>query len=420
MQTPNFLTIHLVSLLVAFIAVYFLSFSFSLYPIMATDNNNNSLTTFQGLIHENSQINSTPNSLLDLGSQNSSVNNSSLVTSNNTSKNLISTEEYDKIKNCSPDTAKKPNSIEYLTFFNCGHVDSNSSTIADSRINQTVREFTLIIEENQSIPIASNGLTFLDAWTFNGTIPGPTMRVTEGDLVKINVINPPQNNHTHSLHLHSVHPSIMDGVGGPGGNIKPGENFTYIFTAQPYGVYPYHCHVSPIDQHINKGLYGAFIIDPKIPRQNMTEMVMLMNGYDLDYEKEGIGPSRIPTPEEVLEDYMPQEFEHGNEVYTVNGKAFDYEENPIPIKTNSDYRIYLINMLEFDQVNSFHLHGNMYKYYPSGTSKEPSFENDIVTLGQGDRGILEFNYPYPGKYMFHSHINEFSDLGWMGLFNVME
>ena len=57
---------------------------------------------------------------------------------------------------------------------------------------------------------------------------------------------------------------------------------------------------------------------------------------------------------------------------------------------------------------------------PSGTSKEPSFENDIVTLGQGDRGILEFDYPYPGKYMFHSHINEFSDLGWMGLFNVIE
>src|SRR6185312_15894689 len=199
MQTPNFLTIHLVSLLVAFIAVYFLSFSFSVYPIMATDNNNNSLTTFQGLIHENSQINSTPNSLLDLGSQNSSVNNSSLVTSNNTSKNLISTEEYDKIKNCSPDTNKKPSSIEYLTFFNCGHIRSTSSSssspaAADKdndpnnsnniRTNQTVREFTLIIEENQSIPIASNGLTFFDAWTFNGTIPGPTMRVTEGDLVK--------------------------------------------------------------------------------------------------------------------------------------------------------------------------------------------------------------------------------------------
>ena len=249
-----------------------------------------------------------------------------------------------------------------MTFFNCGHIKSSSTT--GDRNNQTVREFTLIIEENQSIPIASNGLTFFDAWTFNGTIPGPTMRVTEGDLVKINVINSKENNHTHSLHLHSTHPSNMDGIDGPGGYIKPGQNFTYVFTAQPYGVYPYHCHVSPIDQHINKGLYGAFIIDPKTPRQNMTEMVMMMNGYDLDYEKEGIGPSRIPTPQEFEEDYMPQEFEHGNEVYTVNGKAFDYVENPIPINMNTNYRIYLINMLEFDQVNSFHLHGNMYKYYP--------------------------------------------------------
>ena len=410
MRNPNFLTINLILLLVTFITVYFLSFS--LYPIMAT----NSLTTFQGPIYDNSQINSTSNSLS--GSQGNLVNDGSLVTSNIANGDLPSTEKYDKIKNCNPDTDKKPSSIEYLTFFNCGHIKS-SSTTGDGN-NQTVREFTLIVEENQSIPIASNGLTFFDAWTFNGTIPGPTMRVTEGDLVKINVINSKENNHTHSLHLHSTHPSNMDGIDGPGGYIKPGQNFTYVFTAQPYGVYPYHCHVSPIDQHINKGLYGAFIIDPKTPRQNMTEMVMMMNGYDLDYEKEGIGPSRIPTPQEFEEDYMPQEFEHGNEVYTVNGKAFDYVENPIPINMNKNYRIYLINMLEFDQVNSFHLHGNMYKYFPSGTSKEPSFENDIVTLGQGDRGILEFDYPYPGKYMFHSHINEFSDLGWMGIFNVIE
>jgi len=417
MLNPICLRINLIPLLVAFITVYFLSFSFN--PIMAT----NSLTTFQGPIYENSQINSTlnPNSLS--GSQSNLGNDGSLVTHNNVSKNLISPEEYDEIKNCSPDIDKEPTSIEYLTFFNCGHIKSSSSSSTaynDSRNNQTVREFTLIIEENQSLPIASNGLTFFDAWTFNGTIPGPTMRVTEGDLVKINVINSKENNHTHSLHLHSTHPANMDGIDGPGGYIKPGQNFTFVFTAQPYGVYPYHCHVSPIDQHINKGLYGAFIIDPKSPRQNMTEMVMMMNGYDLDYEKEGVGPSRITTPEEVREDYMQQEFEHGNEVYTANGKAFDYVDNPIPINTNTNYRIYLINMLEFDQVNSFHLHGNMYKYYPSGTSKEPSFENDIVTLGQGDRGIVEFNYPYPGKYMFHSHINEFSDLGWMGLLNVIE
>jgi FtsP/CotA-like multicopper oxidase with cupredoxin domain len=340
-------------------------------------------------------------------------NNSNFVSESTHNKSLT-VSEYDNIKNCTTDTSKRPTSIEYLTFFNCGHVIS----VDKNNESQTTREFTLIISENRSIPIASNGLVFSPAWTFNDTIPGPTMRVTEGDIVKIKVINPPENNHTHSMHMHSIHPGDMDGVDGPGGYIKPGQSFTYIFKAGPYGVYPYHCHVTPIEQHINNGLYGALIIDPKTPRQNMTEMVMMMNGYDLDYEKEGVGPSRIPTPEEYEEDYMPQEFEHGNEVYTVNGKAFDYMENPIPIHQNTNYRIYLINMLEFDQVNSFHLHGNVFEYYPSGTSTTPSFVNDILTLGQGDRGIVEFSYPYTGHYMFHSHINEFSDLGWMGLFNV--
>jgi FtsP/CotA-like multicopper oxidase with cupredoxin domain len=75
-------------------------------------------------------------------------------------------------------------------------------------------------------------------------------------------------------------------------------------------------------------------------------------------------------------------------------------------------------MLEFDLVNSIHVHGTMFEYYPSGTSKDPQQVNDIVTLGQGDRGILELSYPYPGRYMFHAHVNDFADKGWMSFFNV--
>ncbi len=353
--------------------------------------------------------------LSSLSSSTASFLHNSNNTSNKTNAKPISLGEYDKLKNCNPDTSKRPISVEYLTYFNCGHVDVNS--LSDGK-QQVTRSFTLIVKENQSIPIADNGLKFDGAWTFNGTIPGPTMRVTEGDLVKITLINSVGNNHSHSLHLHSIHPSNMDGIEGEGGAVAPGHNYTYKFVAQPYGVYPYHCHVTPIDQHINNGLYGAFIIDPKIPRPIMKEMVMLMNGYDLDYEKEGVGPNRIPTPEEVKDDMMPQAFEHKNEVYTVNGKAFDYMNHPIQLQKGVPYRIYLVNMLEFDPINNFHLHGNLFKYYPGGTSITPAFVNDIVALTQGDRGILEFKFDLPGRYMFHAHINEFSELGWMGFFDV--
>ena len=110
--------------------------------------------------------------------------------------------------------------------------------------------------------------------------------------------------------------------------------------------------------------------------------------------------------------------ERDNEIYTVNGKAFDYMIHPISIQAGKPYRIYLVNMLEFDLVNSFHMHGNMYNYTIAGTEETPNFVTDLVTLAQGDRGVIEFKYDYPGRYMFHAHQTEFTDLGWMGLFDV--
>lgn len=390
--------------------------------------------------------------------------------------NHVSQEQYDKIKNCTTELSKKPTPVEYLTYFNCGHVSKDET-------GRTVRQFTLIVEENQKIPISYEGHVF-DAWTFNGTIPGPTIRVTEGDLVRIRVINSNENENPHSLHTHSIHYAKNDGVsmgGYPGGAISPGRSYTYEFVAQPYGVYPYHCHVDPIADHINRGLYGMMIIDPKETRPQMTEMAMLLNGYDLDLDEEG--PVKLPpaalfqtsgagdtsgenmnmtnstvsnqtdpvtnittgtesnktsadtnlTQISTTMDHMGDdggedstgdvpkldtEPPRGNEIYTVNGKAFEYMMHPIVLQTGKPYRIYVVNMLEFDLVNSFHIHGSMFNYYTAGTDETPDYNTDIVTMSQGDRGIMEFTYQYPGTYMFHAHQAEFTDLGWMGLFDV--
>ena len=364
----------------------------------------------------------------------------------------ISQEQYDKIKNCTTDLSKKPTPVEYLTHFNCGHVSKDES-------GKTIRQFTLIVEENQKIPVTYEG-HILDAWTFNGTIPGPTIRVTEGDIVRIRVINSNENSNPHSLHTHSIHYAKNDGVsmgGYPGGAISPGRSFTYEFVAQPYGVYPYHCHVDPIADHINRGLYGMMIIDPLEPRPQMTEMAMLLNGYDLDLDLEG--PTKIP-PAALFQNVEDSNMTEGmtdnetstdanmtlvssdtesadnqddsgndessdedsgdrvNEIYTVNGKAFDYMMNPIVLQTGKPYRIFLVNMLEFDLVNSFHLHGAMFNYYTAGTDETLDCNTDILTLSQGNCGIMEFTYAYPGTYMFHAHQTEFTDLGWMGLFDV--
>jgi manganese oxidase len=357
---------------------------------------------------ENAQSSMTPhvNDKSDRNNNNNSNDNTATIPP----IKRLATSEYDQAKNCATDLDKHPTSIEYLTYFNCGRIITEQGTNG----SQTIRRFTLIVEENKTVPISNQGHT-LDGWTFNGTVPGPTMRMTEGDLVRIKVINSENNAKAHSLHMHSVHSSDMDGMEGPGGAIAPGGSFTYEFVAQPYGVYPYHCHVNPIADHINRGLYGMMIIDPKEPRPQMTEFAMMMNAYDLDYDQEG--PTMIRSVNATAEE-LEEEGERGNEIYTANGKAFDYMYNPIQIQAGKPYRIYLVNMVEFDPVNNFHLHGNIFDYYTSGTDETSDFKNDIVTLSQGDRGILEFQYNIPGRYMFHAHVTEFTDLGWMGFFDV--
>jgi hypothetical protein len=77
-------------------------------------------------------------------------------------------------------------------------------------------------------------------------------------------------------------------------------------------------------------------------------------------------------------------------------------------------------MLEFDPLNNFHLHANMFDFYKTGTKLIPDELTDIVTMNQAERGTLEFSYKYPGKYMFHAHKTEFAEKGWTGLFLVKE
>ena len=260
---------------------------------------------------------------------------------------------------------------------------------------RTLREWDVVAEDKE-IEIAP-GVKFA-AWTYNGRVPGPTFRATEGDRLRINFTN--GSEHPHTIHFHGIHPDVMDGVPGIGeeigaGSIEPGESFTYEFDAEPFGCHLYHCHSLPLAAHIAKGLYGAFIIDPKKGRPEADEMVMVMNGFDTN-------------------------FDASNEIYGVNTVGFHYVNEPIQVKRDELVRIYLINILERDLVNSFHLHANFFHHYPTGTSLEPTELTDTIVQGQGQRAILELRFPFPGRYMFHSHVTEFAELGWMGFFEVSE
>ncbi len=274
------------------------------------------------------------------------------------------------------------NPDKYLREFSYGRVSKLSDGTA-------LREFTIIAEDNKIMEISPG--VFFNVWTFNGTVPGPTIRATEGDLVRINFINNGQKPHT--MHFHGIHKAEMDGVFDPVG--QGGGRFTYEFTAEPVGVHPYHCHVMPLEEHISRGMYGVYIVDPKEGRSPADEMVMVLNGLDTDFDTE-------------------------NNFYAANTIPFYYQHHPIQIDMNELIRVYVVNILEFDQINNLHLHGNLFDYYPTGTYRVPSTYTDVITFSQGERGIMEFNYTYPGKYLFHAHKTEFAEKGWTGLFLVKD
>jgi len=113
-------------------------------------------------------------------------------------------------------------------------------------------------------------------------------------------------------------------------------------------------------------------------------------------------------------------FDGENEFYAVNTVAFHYAKHPIPIELGELVRVYLVNVTEFDPVNSFHLHANFFDVYRTGTRLEPHEYTDMIMLAQAERHILEFRFKFPGQYMFHAHQSEFTELGWMGIFDVRE
>ena len=288
--------------------------------------------------------------------------------------------------------------------------DWDTGTISQLPDGRRLRTFEIDAIDKE-IEIAP-GVMF-PAWTYNGRVPGPALRATEGERLRVIFRN--YGSHPHSIHFHGIHSARMDGVPGAG-VVGPGEEFIYEFDAEPFGCHLYHCHALPLKRHIHKGLYGLFIIDPDpgrhpentdIARSRLLgtkennqwqEFAMVMNAFDTNFDDE-------------------------NEVYAVNTVAHAYMKRPIPVRRDRPVRIYLANLVEFDPINSFHLHANFFNYFDHGTTLTPTqLTIDTVMQCQGQRGIIEFSFENhePGLYMFHAHQSEFAELGWMSFFDVQE
>jgi FtsP/CotA-like multicopper oxidase with cupredoxin domain len=251
-------------------------------------------------------------------------------------------------------------------------------------ISDNGRTIRLFEVEARSITVPLTSGVLFKAWTLNGRIPGPTLRATEGERIRVVFRN--ADSTSHSLHFHGIHPAAMDGIDP----VLRGKTAIYEFDLPHEGLYPYHCHVPPVVRHVGKGLFGLLVVDPPTPRSPADELVLVMGGYDLNNDDR-------------------------NELYAFNGIPDAYKHEPIRIKQNAPLRIYLLNMTELEGPLTFHVHANEFRVIRPGVSET----TDVITLGVAERRILELSFPYPGMYMFHPHQDQIAERGCMGHVEVV-
>jgi FtsP/CotA-like multicopper oxidase with cupredoxin domain len=254
-----------------------------------------------------------------------------------------------------------------------------------------VKEFSIAVAETEH-ELYPGGPKLM-TWAFNGQVPGPVLRVTEGDLVRVHFTNKHTSNHT--LHFHGLNvPNEMDGVAYGHLNhmeVKPGETHTYEFVADPAGTHMYHCHVNS-PQHIDMGMVGVLIVEPKGKRAEPKvdkERVLLLDDW---YVNENGGQEPMAHPAMI----------HQANYFTVNGKAFPAVE-PIKLVQGEKIRVRLINVGY--QAHSMHLHGQSFVItHKDGHPVKVPQEQDTVLIGPGERYDLLFTAANPGLWLFHCHI----------------
>lgn len=256
----------------------------------------------------------------------------------------------------------------------------------------------------------------VEAYAFNRQVPGPRIRVTQGDRVRINVTN--QLPEETSVHWHGlILPNGMDGASDVTQEpIAPGETFTYEFEAAHAGTYFYHSHHEP-DRQQGLGLYGALIVDPRPRSRN--------EAYDYDKEiviqlQEWLERDGYTYPAMMMEGALPNFF-------TLNGKAYP-DTGRITLEVGERLRVRFIGS-QNNFIHPMHIHGGPFEIVETDGYPVPEgarLVKDTVNVGPGERYDVIWKARHPGTWLLHCHIphhttNDNTEIhGGGGLMTVIE
>jgi FtsP/CotA-like multicopper oxidase with cupredoxin domain len=268
--------------------------------------------------------------------------------------------------------------------------DARGDQLLEPRIESGVKVFDLDVSVTQwnILPYARTA-----AYAFNGQVPGPRIRVTEGDHVRLNVTNrlpDPTTVHWHGLIL----PNAMDGPSEITQEpIPPGGSYVYEFTTQQAGTFFYHSH-HEVDRQQALGMYGALIIDPRTPPATPAydrELVVQLQEWTF---KDGYTYPAMP-----MEGAMPNFF-------TINGKAYP-ETETVNLRVGERLLVRFIGS-NSAFIHPMHIHGGPFRVvqtdgYP--VAEAAQWTKDTINVGPGERYDVIWEAREPGQWLLHCHIN---------------
>lgn len=240
------------------------------------------------------------------------------------------------------------------------------------------------------------------AWTFGGTVPGPTIRVHLGDTVHVHLTN--QTAMSHSIDFHASQTAMDDQMV----EIKPGATWTYTFHADYAGVWMYHCGTVPALWHIANGMFGMVIVEPRggfAPVNHefafvQSEWYLGGQGQPASYAKAN---AAAPAPDFVV----------------FNGVASQYKDNPIPVTAGDRIRIFVLNVGP-NEMSSFHIVGTIFDtVIKEGISlvkgNAGGWGSQAVDLSPAQGAIVELTIAEKGMYAFVTHAFNFVGRGAIGV-----
>jgi nitrite reductase (NO-forming) len=250
-------------------------------------------------------------------------------------------------------------------------------TPGPKQVTLTAEETTVYVAEN----VAYAG------WSFNGTIPGPPVRVRVGDQVTVTVRNRAAMSHSLDTHAAQTPPDVNYPV------VQPGQEYTWSVTPNHPGAFMYHCGTPPVLMHIGAGMYGAMIVDPTEGWPPAQELFLVQSEFYLQD-----GPGGVKTPD------FAKLMQYGALDYVVfNGYANQYVAHRIAVKVGEPIRIFVVNAGP-NTWSSFHVVGAIFDAaYVNANPANKLVGLQSITIGPGDGACVEFVLRERGVYPAVNH-----------------